>query len=79
MPPPTQPRPWASQANAAQESTLSYDSADFQDVNMNTIGRDTMVSAAFVEAVAQSMGFSSLDQDYRNSLHSIPKVRCTRS
>ncbi|KAI9436625.1 hypothetical protein H4582DRAFT_2078250 [Lactarius indigo] len=32
------------------------------------------VSPSFIEAVAQSMGLSVTDEDYRNSLHSIPKI-----
>jgi hypothetical protein len=68
MPPGTQPR---RQVSDVMEPTPSYDFTDFQDVG--PVRRDPIVSAAFIEAVAQSMGFSS-DEDYRTSLHSIPMV-----
>ncbi|KAH9035351.1 hypothetical protein EDB85DRAFT_2143788 [Lactarius pseudohatsudake] len=32
------------------------------------------VSPSYIEAVAKSMGFSVTDEDYHNSLHSIPKI-----
>ncbi|KAI9428350.1 hypothetical protein H4582DRAFT_2092518 [Lactarius indigo] len=32
------------------------------------------VSPSYIEAVAKSMGFSVTDEEYRNSLHSIPKI-----
>ena len=69
---PAQPRHRSSPSNA-RHSTPSYDSTDFQDVD-TSMGHDPMVSATFIEAVAQSMGFSSGDEEYRSSLHSIPKV-----
>ena len=78
MPPPTQPWPWTSNTNALQRETPSYESAEFQDIDMIT-GRESTISPAFIEAVSQSMGFSTSDEDYRNSLHSIPKVRCACS
>jgi hypothetical protein len=46
---------------------------EFQDIDTH-IGDGTVISSTFIEAVSQSMGFSSLDEDYRSSLHSIPKV-----
>lgn len=67
MPPPTQVWP---------ESTPSYDSSDFQDLDMN-MGCDPLISSTFIEAVSNSMGFS--DKDYCSSLHSIPKVSCATS
>jgi hypothetical protein len=51
MPPPAQPRP---------QSTPSYDSMEFQDIDTH-IGDGAVISSTFIEAVSQSMGFSSLD------------------
>jgi hypothetical protein len=46
---------------------------EFQDID-TCIGDGAVISSTFIEAVSQSMGFSSSDEDYRSSLHSIPKV-----
>jgi hypothetical protein len=64
MPPPAQPHP---------QSTPSYDSMEFQDID-TCIGDGAVISSTFIEAVSHSMGFLSSDEDYRSSLHSIPKV-----
>lgn len=60
-------------AQAQLESTSSYDSSDFWDINAST-GYDPMISPTFIESVSNSMGFSTLDKDYCSSLHSILKV-----
>ena len=75
MPPPAQPRPQTlTSPLSLPEPPSVYDPADFQDIDIG-IGRDPMISTTFIEAVAQSMGFSATDEDYRSSLHSVPKVR----
>ncbi|KAH9167787.1 hypothetical protein EDB89DRAFT_2074537 [Lactarius sanguifluus] len=54
-----------------------YGPTDYQDIDTGLGGHnggDPPISTAFIEAVAQSMGFSATDEDYRNSLHSIPKI-----
>ncbi|KAH9009159.1 hypothetical protein EDB84DRAFT_1571438 [Lactarius hengduanensis] len=57
-----------------------YEPTDYQDIDTGLGGHglgpggDPLISTAFIEAVAQSMGFSATDEDYRSSLHSIPKI-----
>jgi hypothetical protein len=38
-----------------------------------------MINSTFIDAVAQSMGLQATDEDYRNSLHSIPMVYHART
>ena len=45
------------------EGNTIYESAEFQDINMIT-GSESTISPAFIEAVSQSMGFSTSDKDY---------------
>lgn len=66
MPPPGQPR---------RQPTSSFSSLNFEDVNHDS-GDTPVVNTAYVDAVAQSMGFETTDEDYRSSLHSIPLVCC---
>ncbi|KAH8983088.1 hypothetical protein EDB86DRAFT_2834093 [Lactarius hatsudake] len=83
MLPPAQPRPQAltSPLNLSEQSGYEqpgYGPTDYQDINTglggHRLGGDPPISTAFIEAVAQSMGFSATDEDYRSSLHSIPKI-----
>ncbi|KAH9083756.1 hypothetical protein EDB83DRAFT_2309676 [Lactarius deliciosus] len=83
MLPPAQPRPQAltSPLNLSEQSGYEqpgYGPTDYQDIDTglggHRLGGDPPISTAFIEAVAQSMGFSVTDEDYRNNLHSIPKI-----
>jgi hypothetical protein len=47
----------------------------FKDIDVG-IGQVLIVNSAFIDAVAQSMGFRGTDEDYRSSLHSVPMVCC---
>ena len=72
MPPPSQPRPLL--PPSPTNDGLPY-ARDFQNIDTG-VGNTSVVNTAFIEAVAQSMGFQETDEDYRSSLHSIPMVCC---
>ncbi|KAH9012317.1 hypothetical protein EDB85DRAFT_2159148 [Lactarius pseudohatsudake] len=83
MLPPAQPQPQAltSLLNLPEQlgyEQPGYDPTDYQDIDTGLgghgLGGDPSISSAFIEAVAQSMGFLATDKDYRSSLHSIPKI-----
>lgn len=74
-PPLTQPRHNVLTTPPNIPQGASFDSTDFQDIDVG-IGQVPVVNSAFIDAVAQSMGFRGTDEDYRNSLHSIPMVCC---
>lgn len=68
MPPPPPGQP-------LRQPTSSFSALSFEDMN-RVSGDSPVVNTAYVDAVAQSMGFETTDEDYRSSLHSLPLV-CT--
>ncbi len=80
-PPSTQVRqPWTlTSPPSISQARPSYDAAEFQDIDTSALEHVPTVNTAFIEAVAQSMGFQTADEDYQSSLHSIPTVRHART
>jgi len=75
-PPLTQPRhqTLTSPLRDIQQSS-SFDVSDFQDLDTSVTGaHQPMITTSFIDAVSQSMGFHTTDEEYRSSLHSIPMV-----
>lgn len=76
--PPTQPRTQTLRTPPDIQSS-SYDVADFRAIDTDIGHNIPMINSTFIDAVAQSMGLQATDEDYRNSLHSIPMVYHART